>query len=161
MVRLPEGTRAIAHMNSLRWDGWGTKVYGDFPQMDDNVLSSFLDHYPKVKFILNTRNAEGWMRSVNAHRDMKVRLIMADLPFLATEEGSQPDELEAWLRGHINRTKSFFNRENQIDRLLYLDIDEELHRVKERLEIPTAGGGEMGGCKTPTSYSAMTGACAA
>ena len=94
---------------------------------------------------------------------MKVRLIKADLPFLATEEGSQPDELEAWLRGHINRMKSFFNRENQIDRLLYLDIDEELHRVKERLEDFLQRGAVklVVVNKTPTSYSAMTGACAA
>ena len=131
--------------------------------MDENVVSSFIYRYPKVKFILNTRNAEGWMRSVNAHPDMKERMIMADLPFLAHEEGSQPGDFEAWARGHINRTKSFFNRENQIDRLLYLDIDEELHRVKERLENFLRRGAVKWEVvnKTPTSYSAMTGARAA
>ena len=104
-------------------------------QKDYNgVDKAILREYQGAKFILNIREEEEWMCSVDNHFDMRDRLVLADLPNLPPGFGRKPLELATWVREHWENTVQFFKDMEADDRLLLLDIALPTSTVKQTLE---------------------------
>ena len=152
--RLPPDITAIAQMDSLVWtDAKKQQVLADFPQMDyDGIVKSLVKDYPGAKFILNIRDMNEWLKSVDNHNDMRQRLIRADLAEygLPVGIGVEDKQLSDWVEKHWKYTKRKFEEWAQeskekpkewphgefkvSDKLLELKIDENHEHAKKALQ---------------------------
>lgn len=115
---LPEKVDALAEMNGCHWTSkQKDAVQAYFPQMQ--YLREICDAYPDARFILNTRNLQDWVKSVDKHNDMRERLIQADLPGLPKGMGERDEDLIEWVSRHHERVAAQLMHR----RLLKFNID--------------------------------------
>jgi len=99
---LPGEVDALAEMNGCHWTSkQKDAVQAYFPQMQ--YLREICDAYPDAHFILNSRNLQDWVKSVDKHNDMRERLIQADLPGLPKGIGERDEDLIEWVSRHHER----------------------------------------------------------
>ncbi|CAE8586664.1 unnamed protein product [Polarella glacialis] len=121
MAYLPAEVDAVAEMNGLYWkDKQRGLVEGIFPQM--SCLEQLVQAYPQAFFILNTRDHEAWVKSVDNHLDMRQRLVSAELPGLPKGKGGTDQELIEWVAAHHQRVRDLLSARGC--RLLCFDIDQ-------------------------------------
>jgi len=83
------------------------RAHGIFPQI---TMLENLDHaFPGGKFILNTRDARQWLKSVKAYGPLQQILIEADLPGLPAGKGGEDEDLVLWFEDHVNRVRKYFS----------------------------------------------------
>lgn len=115
---LPGEVDALAEMNGCHWTSkQKDAVQAYFPQMQ--YLREICDAYPDAHFILNSRNLQDWVKSVDKHNDMRERLIQADLPGLPKGIGERDEDLIEWVSRHHERVAAQFMHR----RLLKFNID--------------------------------------
>ena len=125
LAYLPQ-VEALAEMNGMFWkDKAQTTVQAYFPQMDH--LERLLEAYPNAYFILNVRNLDDWVKSVDQHNDLRKRFVCADLPGLPAQKGATDKELVEWVEAHQKRVLALLPSLNA--NLLHFDID--LHGSRE------------------------------
>lgn len=111
---------AIAEMNGLYWRHkrrhWAE---GYFPQM--SLLETLLHCYPDAHYVLNIRDHDKWLKSVDLHNDMRQRLVCAELPGLPSGCGQLDEELVMWVEAHHQRVMSLLAGA----RLLVFDIERD------------------------------------
>lgn len=102
-----------------------------FPQM--LILEELDKAYPNAKFILNMRDARGWLRSVDAYGRLREILEKADLPGLSRGKGGKDEELLEWFEGHSARVRRHF-KGREGSSLLAFSLEEGNAAIAERLE---------------------------
>ncbi|CAE7901116.1 unnamed protein product [Symbiodinium microadriaticum] len=119
LAYLPQ-VEALAEMNGMFWkDKAKTTVQAYFPQMEH--LERLLEAYPNAYFILNVRNLDDWVRSVNQHNDLRKRFVCADLPGLPPQKGAKDEELVEWVKAHQKRVLTLLPSRKA--NLLHFNID--------------------------------------
>merc|ERR1711974_67491 len=114
---LPKAINAVAEMNGLFWGN--RQALGYFPQM--SLLEQLISHYPFAHFILNVRDHQRWVKSVNSHNDLRSRLVSADLPGLPPGVGASDNELIEWVAAHHHRVQTLLHQRGA--KLLTFDIE--------------------------------------
>ena len=121
LAYLPSDVNAVAEMNGFFWsDRRRNLVEGWFPQMDQ--LEELMEHYPDAYYILNVRDVRMWIKSVDAHNDMRSRLTWGSFPNLDRGKGQVDEELVPWFEQHHRRVKEL--AQSRGCKLLIFDIAE-------------------------------------
>lgn len=145
---LPDWVDAITQMDCW-WMDWKNKdgeafepaATALFPQI--LILEELDRAYPSARFILSTRDARSWLRSVDTYGHLREILVRAELPGLPSGQGAQDEELIAWFNGHTDRVRTYFAG-REASKLLEFSLEEGDDAVAGKLEaflgIPTEWG---------------------
>lgn len=79
-----------------------------YPQMD--ALEELHKHHPNSTFILNTRNVNNWLDSVNRWGSMRKRFHECNLTDLPTGVGDVDEDMIAFFGKQVDRVRDFCRR---------------------------------------------------
>jgi len=97
-----------------------TTIY--FPQVE--ALEKFHEAYPTATFILNTRNFEHWIGSVDNWSILRSRFVKSDIRGLPAGVGNDVNDLRNFYNGHYTRVREFV-RNNPSHALIEVDVESD------------------------------------
>lgn len=149
------GAKAFTQMD------YANATHCTFPQIE--YLEYLIQSYPHAKFVLLTRPVLRWLHSVKNFFDLKLRLeaclhrrpslfpglIVSDLASdlvpvsLAAIKGKKNSSggggvhdtiLAKWYAWHQTRVEQIFKKKNQTEKLLIVDVEDDVSSVQDRLD---------------------------
>lgn len=111
-----------------------------WPQLDFAVIEQIQAHNPDLRYLLNRRDVDGLVRSINGWGTLRDRIVSCDIPGLPAGVGGTEEELHAWISRHYERCREFFGDSDR-----FLDFDIQAPDAREQLssflgaEIPWWG----------------------
>lgn len=96
LAYIPRDVEAITDANLTRAPAWGNAAA--WPLLDVRVVQGIRARNPEMTIILHRRDSRLWLNSVDAWKDLRARLDMAELP----GKGPHPytdDGTRDWLEG--------------------------------------------------------------
>ena len=126
LALLPPWVTAITQLDCWWIEGDGAKseqCYAHFPQI--TLLEKLVSAYPGAKFVLCTRDAGSWLRSVTAYGPMRHILTCADIQGLPPGKGWDDDDLRFWFNHHNERVRDYFAAPEFAGKLVELRLEED------------------------------------
>jgi len=91
--------------------------------LSPNFLKALRAHHPRAKIVLHTRDIDDHIASINRWKDLRVRMVKSDLPFLSAGRGYRDPELATWIRGHYKRVRTMFADDPNFLEISIVDSD--------------------------------------
>ena len=106
LLHVPEEVEVFSDIHVTLSGKWHKLAL--WPAFSPVFLQTLRQYHPELIILLNTRNAQDWVSSIRRWKDLRKRIIKADLPFLPSGQGSKDEELAQWIEGHNNRVRELF-----------------------------------------------------
>ncbi len=106
---IPRGIEAIADAHLTRSPGWDNITL--WPAFSPLFLQRFRLCNPETFILLHKRDPEAWLNSVNRWKNLRARLVKADLPFLPPSAGAKDDDMIEWITDHYKRVCDMFEED--------------------------------------------------
>lgn len=133
------------------------EVVNFWPQLDFELIQAIQRLDPAVKFILNRRNVDDLIASIDNWAGLRNRLVRSEIPGLPEGKGTTDAELREWIVGHYDACQEHFQG---ADNFLDLQIESpDAHRELERFvgaELPWWGVANRGTDRGKREASAAT-----
>ena len=100
------GIEAICDAHLTRSPKWDQATI--WPALAPGFLRSLREHHPETLILLNTRQPAAWLASVVRWKDLRARLVKAELPFLPRGRGGSDEELLDWVADYHARVRADF-----------------------------------------------------
>lgn len=100
------GVEAICDAHLTRSPKWERATI--WPALVPGFLRSLRAHHPHALILLNTRDPAAWLASVKRWKDLRARLVKAELPFLPAGRGGIDEELLEWVADYYARVRADF-----------------------------------------------------
>ena len=100
------GIQAICDAHLTRSPKWERAAI--WPALAPGFLRSLRAHHPETLILLATRDPEAWLASVTRWKDLRARLVKAELPFLPAGRGGADEELLEWVADYHARVRRDF-----------------------------------------------------
>ena len=113
---VPRGVEALADPYVTRATDW--ELASCWPTISPGFLESFRAHHPDAWVVLTYREPASWLDSVRRWKDLRVRLIKADLPFLPRNSGADDATVIEWVESYYERVRKAFAADPK-----FLEID--------------------------------------
>jgi len=99
-----------------------------WPQLDFELLDTVRRYHPKCVFILNRREPQKIIESMNRWNTMRQRIVRADIIGLPAGIGSLDEDMLAWIEGHYSGCSARFASDPY-----FLDLDITAPAAGQRL----------------------------
>lgn len=99
-----------------------------WPQLDFELLDTVRRYHPKCVFILNRREPQKIIESMNRWNTMRQRITKADIIGLPAGVGSGDEDMRTWIEGHYAACHAHFSADPY-----FLDLDITSADAGERL----------------------------
>ncbi len=106
---VPRGIEAITDAHLTRSSGWDNMTL--WPAFSPLFLQRFRSCNPETFILLHKRDPETWLNSVNKWKNLRARLVKADLPFLPPSAGAKDDDMIEWITNHYKRVCVMFEKD--------------------------------------------------
>lgn len=93
-----------------------------FPQVE--AFEQIVSENPSATFVLNYRQPEHWLGSVNSWNSLRQRLISCDISTLPKGVGGKDEEMLAWFEDHYESVRQWF-ASNPTYKMIEFDIESE------------------------------------
>ena len=100
------GIEAICDAHLTRSPKW--ELMSIWPALAPGFLRSLRQHHPETLILLNTRRAEDWLSSIARWKDLRARIVKAELPFLPRGRGGEDAALIDWVADYHARLRADF-----------------------------------------------------
>lgn len=99
-----------------------------WPNLDFSILSAIRAAHPDCLFLLNRRDPEKLVRSIDNWPALRERLVQSDIPGLPAGRGQADSEMICWIENHYAACRRFFANDPA-----FLEIAIEAPDAPERL----------------------------
>lgn len=135
---LPRYIEAVADCHVTRTPKWD--LNSSWPTFIPGFWRRLREHHPTCLVILNTRATAKWIASVARWKDLRDRIIKADLPFLPPSMGGSDRDLGQWFEDYYARVRAELAGDPN---MVEFDIEDQgAHRLFEErlgLDLPWWG----------------------
>lgn len=114
---LDRGIEAVTEPTLTRNKDYGLATI--WPQVAPGFLRAVRAYNPDTLMLLHVRPTKDWVASIDRWKNLRARMVKADLPFLPPGVGSEDADLKAWFDGHTKRVRAMFKGD---PRFLEVDI---------------------------------------
>jgi hypothetical protein len=103
---VPRGVEAICDAYITRSPKW--ERVSIWPTLAPGFLRSLREHHPETLILLNTRAPKDWLASIARWKDLRARIVKAELPFLPRGRGGEDAALIEWVADYHARVRAAF-----------------------------------------------------